>query len=702
MEADFSGWATKAGLECSDGRTIMPDAFKHQDKLKVPLVWQHGHANPENVLGHAILTMRDEGVWTEGFFNNTPSASHARELLLHDDINMLSIWANSLVERGKKVFHGAIREVSLVLAGANPGALIENVTIRHGDGLEDIMEDEVIIYTGLTIEHASVQDDASVSHEDNANEETLQDVFDSMSEKQQAVFAYAVDMAASGTLAQSDIPVSDAVLAHSDEVVEPDADAEPEVEVEADANAEPEVEADANAEPEVEADAAAEPDAEQDNDTDTPTEDSKGNDEMTHSNVFETGDNTPAMVISHADVEGIVGDAMKGGSLRDAVESYALQHGIQDIDILFPEARTLADSPELFSRRTEWVSSVMAKVRKSPFARIKTLSADLTVAEARAKGYVTGELKKEEFFKVSKRVTTPTTIYKKQKLDRDDMVDITDFDVVSWLKGEMRLMLDEELARAILIGDGRSGGDEDKINEDCIRPVATDHELYTTVVYVNLGDASSSIRELLDAIVTNRAKLRGSGTPTLYTTESVIAQIMLLRDTVGRRIYANLAEVADELRVDSIVPVEALEETPATKAILVNLADYVVGADKGGNVSMFDDFDIDYNQYKYLIETRASGALVKLKSALVVMATAAGAVLTVPNAPTFNTTTGVLTIVATTGIVYRNADTDAVLSTGAQTAIAAGATINVSAEPASTLYYISDSDADDWTFTRDA
>jgi HK97 family phage prohead protease len=665
MEPDFSGYATKAGLQCSDGRTIMPGAFKHQDKAKVPLVWQHGHSDPENVLGHAILENRDDGVYAYGYFNNSVKASHAKNLIEHGDITMLSIWANQLVERASKVLHGAIREVSLVLSGANPGALIENVTIRHSDGEDMTLEDEAIIYTGLELEHSEVMETEDVTHEDTTLEdvadvthattedppnpdETIQDIYDSMTDKQKEVLHFMLGQAlesVNADTAQTDMMQQDNV---SEE-------------------------------------------------TET-HENQKGTEEMKH-NVFEKKDETYSL--THSDIQGIIADATKGGSLRDAVESYALAHGIEDIDTLFPDAVALDKVPEFLKRRTEWVSKVLGNTRKSPFSRIKTLSADITVEEARAKGYIKGALKKEEFFGVAKRVTTPTTVYKKQKLDRDDVIDITDFDVVVWLKGEMRLMLDEEIARAILIGDGRDVAHEDKINEGNIRPIAKDHELYATTLYVNLGDASSSISELIDAIILNRASFKGSGLPTLFTTETIIAQFLLLKDTLGRRIYKTLDEIANELRVAEIVPVEVMEEDPDVVAIMVNMMDYIVGATAGGPITMFDDFDIDYNQYKYLIETRMCGALTKLKSAIVVKKTAGTAVLVSPNMPTFNEDTGVLSIVNQTGVVYKNGDTVVNAAGSPYAAIPAGTSITIDATPAAG-YYFATSDNDSWTFTRNA
>ena len=660
MEADFSGYATKAGLKCSDGRTIMPGAFKHQDQMRVPLVWQHGHTDPENVLGHAILENRDDGVYAHGFFNTTAKAVHTKNLLEHGDINMLSIWANELVERAGRVLHGAIREVSLVLSGANPGALIENVTIRHSDGGEDVIDDEVIIYTGIEldvhdeIEHKTEkkqqeleaeqkeekQREFELTHaagDDDEDEETIQDVYESMSDKQKDVLHYMLGQALETT----------------------------------------------------EGGSAEQSNLEQSNETD------QEGSEMSR-NVFEKEEKEESPVLSHSAIKEIVADATRMGSLKDAVEAYAISHGIDNIDVLFPDAQAVGNIPEFLKRQTEWVTKLIGQTRKSPFSRIKTLSADITETEARAKGYITGNLKREEFFGVSKRVTTPTTIYKKQKLDRDDIIDITDFDIVAWLKGEMRLMLDEEIGRAVLIGDGRDVADLDKINEQNIRPIAKDHELYTTTVTVNIDDSNSSVAEIVDSLILNRKYYKGSGLPTMYTTETTIARFMLLKDQVGRRIYRSLDELAAELRLADIVAVEVMEEDPDTLAIIVNPIDYVMGATNGGQVSLFDDFDIDYNQYKYLIETRLCGALVKLKSAIVVKKTGAANVLATPTEPTFNGTDTV-TIPTVTGVVYKDG-AGTTLTSGAKT-VASGATMVVNAVPA-TGYYFATSEEDSWSFTN--
>ena len=602
MEADFSGYATKAGLKCSDGRTIMPDAFKHQDQMTVPLVWQHAHNEPTNVLGHAVLENRPDGVYTYGFFNSTPQGQSAKALVEHGDITFLSIYANQLIERAKQVFHGAIREVSLVLAGANPGAKIDFVAIQHSDGEVENLEDEAIIYTGLTLVHGDAVEEEEEEEEDLAHEDqkTVQDVYDSLSDEQKDVVHFMIGAALEGASAE-----------HS-------------------------------------------------NNEGNDLTHQEGSDNMTH-NVFEkTGAEGAVHTLSHDDMRGIVQDAIKGGSLKDAVQNYAIKHGIENIEVLFPDAKNLSDRPEFDKRRTEWVSGVINGVRHSPFAKVKTQSADLTHDAARAKGYIKGSMKKEEFFSVSKRTTGPTTVYKKQKLDRDDIIDITDFDVVAWMKAEMRMMLEEELARAILISDGRAVDDEDKIKDPVgategtgIRSIANDHELFVATVNVNLDDANSTMLELVDAIIGARALYKGTGTPTFYTTEALITKLLLTRDTLNRRLWKNVAELADELRVSSLVPVEVMEDEPDLVGIMVNLADYNIGADKGGEVNLFDDFDIDYNQYKWLIETRVSGALTKIRSAVVFRKTAAANVLATPDQPAFDGATNTITIPTVTGVDYK-------------------------------------------------
>jgi hypothetical protein len=561
----------------------MPDAFKHQDKETVPLVWQHGHNEPANVLGHAILEHREDGIYAYGFFNDTEQAKNAKTLVAHKDIKSLSIYANQLTEKAKQVLHGFIREVSLVLSGANPGALIDNITLAHADGDMVTLEDEAIIYTGLELNHA----DGAVSTSDGGGSggdqgPTVQEVYDSMSPEQQDVVHYMVSAAlesASQTLSQSD---------DKDDVKDDTKDEENSSELVHDDNNEEEGR------------------------------------RMTR-NVFEQESggkkDKEEHALSHDDIKGIVANAQKTGSLKAAVEEYALQHGIEDIDILFPDARTVTDTPEFDQRRTEWVSGVINGTKHSPFSRIKSIVADITVDEARALGYIKGNLKKEEFFGLVKRVTTPSTVYKKQKLDRDDIVDITDFDVVAWLKAEMRVMLDEELARAVLIGDGRDVADDDKIKDPAganegagIRSIMNDDDLYAAKVDI---DPTDDPNDIVDAVISHMGLYKGSGQPTLYTTLPFVTTMLLARDGMGRRMYRGVGELAAELGVSSIVTVEVMETETDLVGIIVNLRDYTIGADKGGEVNFFDDFDIDYNQYKYLFETRVSGALTKIRSALV-------------------------------------------------------------------------------------
>lgn len=607
MEPDFSGYATKHNLKCSDGRTIRPGAFKHQDKAKVPLVWQHQHDTPDNVLGHAFLTYREEGVWTDAYFNESPSALNAKESVRHGDVNSLSIYANKLVQRGGDVLHGDIKEVSLVLSGANPGAFIEHVYLKHGDGTDEVVEDAAVIYTGLSLEHSDDNHESSeenLAHEEGetavADSTTVKDVFDSMTEEQKNVVYFMIGSAL------EEAGVDDDDLAQSD------------------------------------------------------THDNEEDTVMTR-NVFEQDDNTlnhsgmggqKRPTLTHSQLEEIVTDAKKLGSFRDSFLAHAVDYGIENIDFLFPDPKNLSNAPELISRRMEWVSRVINGVKKSPFSRIKTMSADITHDEARARGYIKGKLKKEEWFALSKRVTTPQTIYKKQKLDRDDIIDITDLDVVAWLKAEMRIMLDEELARAILVGDGREIDSEDKIQPTNIRPIALDDEFYShkVVIPANVtGDA------LVEAVIRNRKFYRGSGNPTFFTTEDLLTDLLLTKDKMGRRQYENQGVLEAQLRVSSIVPVEVLEgqstDDGAILGIMVNLADYTLGADRGGAISMFDDFDIDYNQYKYLMETRCSGALTKFKSAIV-LTRATGATMVTPVVPNFDPATDTITIPVVSGVVY--------------------------------------------------
>jgi hypothetical protein len=656
---DFSGWASKYGIKCSDGRTILPNAFAHQDQERLPLVWQHGHNSPENVLGHGILEHRNEGPYIYGYFNETTQGQNAKTLVEHEDISHLSIFANSLVEKAKQVSHGMIREVSLVLAGANPGALIDNIEIAHSDGEVVTIADEAIIYTGLELEHADNDDDDTETEttqtEDNEEEETVQDVYESMSPEQQEVVHFMVGAALEST-----------GVAHSD-TTETSTSEEEVV-------------------------------THEDKDTET-----MGRNVFEQTNEAANGSG-PRHVLSHDAMRGIAADAVKRGSLKEAVEDYAFKHGIENIDTLFPDARSVTDTPEFDKRRTEWVSQVLGKTRKSPFSRIKSITADITHAEARAKGYIKGTLKKEEFFGLVKRVTTPSTIYKKQKLDRDDIIDITDFDVVLWLKAEMRLMLDEEMARAVLIGDGRDVDDDDKIRDPKgatdgagIRSILHDDDLYAATITIDVdGDLRKT--DLVDKILDSMRFYKGSGLPTFYTTLPVMTQMLLSRDTQGRRYYRTATDLAAELGVDQVVNVEVMEDEPDLVGIIVNLQDYTLGADRGGEVSFFDDFDIDYNQYKYLIEARASGALTKIRSALVVRQAAAGATKVTPNEPTFDSETSQITIVDTTGVTYRRGDNNqAVTAAGSPYTVAEGVDLTIYAV-ANASYFFENNVEDEWTF----
>jgi len=648
----------------------MPDAFKHQDKTRVPLVWQHGHNEPSNVLGYADLEHREDGVYAYGFFNDTDQAKNAKVLVQHGDIKSLSIYANQLTEKAKQVLHGFIRELSLVLSGANPGALIDNITLAHSDGELVTLDDEAIIYTGLEISHADgdasdSEDEEEIEHQDDSEDgPTVQEVYDSMTPEQKDVVHYMVGAALeldagevdTGEVEQSatsDDEESESVLAHHD-------------------------------------------------DTDNNEEEGR---RMTR-NVFEQssgGTQEEEHVLSHDAIKGIVADAQRTGSLKEAVEHYALKHGIDNIETLFPDAKSVTDSPELDQRRVEWVANVMNGTKHSPFSRIKSLVADITFDEARARGYIKGNFKKEEWFSVSKRSTSPSTVYKKQKLDRDDVVDITDFDIVMWLKAEMRLMLDEELARAILIGDGRDVDDDDKIKDPAgasegagIRSILHDHDLYAATI--NVDDSAPPI-DVVDAVIGSMQYYKGSGSPTFYTTIQTLTTLLLARNNDGIRFWKTPGELASEMGVQNIVTVEVMEGEADLIGIIVNLKDYTVGADKGGEVNFFDDFDIDYNQYKYLYETRVSGALTKIRSALVVMRAPAGTTLATAQKPDFDGTTVV--VKTTPNVTYKNKATGTTLTTGAPVALASGESLTVQAEPNSGYYFANNQD-DEWTFRNTA
>ena len=565
---DFSGWATKNNLLCSDGRTILKDAFKNDDGVTVPLVWNHQHNDPSNILGHALLENRDEGVYAYCKFNDSEPGKNAKLLVEHGDVSALSIYANQLKQQGGNVLHGAIREVSLVLAGANPGAFIDSV-ISHSEDVDD----EAIIYTGenICLAHAEKQMEETTKvmeekkemapetkTEEPKKEKTVQDVFNTLNEEQKKV-----------------------VYALIGQVIE---------------------------------------EAENKSSKENETKDIEGGKKEMKHNVFENDKENQENVLQHSDIEAIFADAKRYGSLKDSV----LQHGITNIDYLFPEDKNVTATPEFIKRDMGWVEKVMKSVHHTPFSRIRSTFANITEEDARAKGYIKGKLKKDEVFSLLKRSTTPTTVYKKQKLDRDDAVDITDFDVVAWLKSEMRMMLDEELARAFLIGDGRISSSDDKINEQNIRPIYNDDDLYTVKAVIEVSQtatAEEKTKAFIKSVIKNRKEYKGTGSPTLYTTEDVVSDCLLLEDANGRFIYDNIDKLKNVLRVADIVTVPVMEGAKGKNqgdllAILVNLADYNVGADKGGAVNMFDDFDIDYNAQKYLIETRCSGALVKPYSAI--------------------------------------------------------------------------------------
>ena len=600
MPYDFEGWATKNDLKCSDGLVVRKDAFRVNDGKKVPMVWNHQHNAINQVLGHAILENREEGVYARCSFNDTMAGQDAKKIVQHGDIVGLSIWANNLHQVGNDILHGVIREVSLVLAGANPGAFIESV-LSHSEPLGD-EEDECILYTGEgVIIHSAIEEDKKEdkkmpeekdkkedeSKKKDEDGKTVQEIVNSMNDEQKAAVGLLIEEA-----------IKEAKNKPGEE---------------------------------------------------NPPVEKKEEKEMKH-NMFE-GANKEGSHISHSDMEQILKDAKKCGSLKEAVnyhiENGVLAHsidttgmetakgnqtyGFNDPSMLFPDYKSLNNPPEWIKREQDWVTKLMSKVHHTPFSRIKSVYANITEDEARAKGYIKGKMKKEEVFTTLKRTTDPQTIYKKQKMDRDDIIDITDFDVVAWIRAEMRVMLEEEIARAALIGDGRSSDAEDKIQEFHIRPVAKDVPLYNTIIKVDVAadaDESEIAKATIKAMIRGRKSFKGSGKPDFWTTEDVVTEMLLLEDGIGHTIYKTETELATKLRVNEIIPVEVMEDQTIKYnpgdgekdypllGVVVNMADYNIGADKGGEVNMFDDFDIDYNQQKYLIETRISGALVKPFSAL--------------------------------------------------------------------------------------
>lgn len=552
---DFSGWATKNNLKCSDGRVILQDAFKHNDGNTVPLVWNHQHNESNNILGHAMLENRQEGVYAYCKFNDTEAGKNAKILVEHGDVSALSIYANQLRQQGSNVMHGEIREVSLVLAGANPGAFIDSI-IKHGE----TSDMEAIIYTGEELCHGEEANKEDNKTDGNKTEKTVQDVFDTLNEEQKTVVYALIGQA-----------------------------------------------------------------LESDQETQNENNKKNGGEETMKHNLFDNESNeNKGEVLTHAEMQNIIGDAKRYGSMRES----ALQHGITDIEYLFPDAKTINGTPEFIKRDTGWVANVMGGVHHTPFSRIKSMFADITGDEARALGYIKGNLKKEEVFSLLKRTTDPQTIYKKQKLHRDDVIDITDFDVVAWLKAEMRMMLDEEIARAVLIGDGRLSSSDDKIQETHIRPIWTDSELYTInhlLTFKSADTADARAKAFIKGAIKSRKEYKGSGQPSLYCTEDILTDCLLLEDNNGRIIYDSEDKLRTALRVKEIITVPVMEGAKRNVSgdrflmgLIVNLKDYNIGADKGGAVNMFDDFDIDYNAQKYLIETRCSGALIKPKSAIAI------------------------------------------------------------------------------------
>lgn len=568
---DFSGWATRNDLKCSDGRIIRKDAFKNDDGQIRPLIWMHQHNDPGNTLGHALLENRDGGVYAYCTFNDTPNGHLAKELVNHGDVTSLSIYANQLKQNGPDVVHGSIREVSLVLAGANPGAFIDSV-MKHSDGTDE----EAVIYTGEKLElfHEDREEDEpmktfnnteTIEHADGDKEETVADVFNTLTDKQK-----------------------DVVYALIGQALETD---------------------------------------------DTTDEDDEEENEVKH-NVFDQDTQNEENVLSHDAMNAIIGDAKRYGSMKESFLAHAEEYGIGNLEYLFPEDKNvLGNTPIFIQRDMGWVNDLMGSVHHSPFSRIKSLFADITEDDARAKGYIKGKLKKEEFFSLMKRTTVPTTIYKKQKMDRDDVIDITDFDVIAWLKTEMRMMLNEEIARAALVGDGRLASSDDKINEQNIRPIWTDADLFTIKAPFTVSAGASEddkAKAFIRVCIKARKDYKGSGNPILFTTEDIVTDCLLLTDEMGRDLYESVEKLATKLRVRKIVTVPVMEgltrkgtgddsaSTYSLYGIIVNPTDYNIGADRGGAINMFDDFDIDYNQQKYLIETRCSGALIRPYSAIAV------------------------------------------------------------------------------------
>nr|DAG00133.1 MAG TPA: major capsid protein [Siphoviridae sp. ctTPJ4] len=587
MKFDFSGWATKNDLTCSDGRTIKHNAFKENDGQRVPLVWQHGHQTVDNVLGHALLENRDEGVYAYCALNDTPAADNAKELVKHGDVKALSIYANRLDQRGADVIHGNIVEVSMVLSGANPGALIDNVALEHSDGSWTESEDEAIIYSGLTLSHDSgditedtySMDDDEVYDED--DDMTVADVLETLDDDQRLAVAALIEEI-SGDVDDEDEDYDDDEYDVDDEDYDED----------------------------------YEEDAEHGD---------FGGDTLMHSNIFE-GDALYSVgpQLSHAEEEQIFAEArMPGMTLRSAVLAHAADYGIKNPELLFPDATNLDPEPQRIMRENSWVSRVLQGSKHTPFSRVKTQWSNLTADELRAKGYVKASRKKDVVYEVANRKTEPTTVYNKTKIDRDDVLDITTFNVVAWMQQNLRYSLEEELARAVLIGDGRQVSDENKIKEANIRPIWTDDELFSHKVLI---DKDAKTADIIDAVRRSRKFYKGSGSPVLFTTNAFVCDMLEIKDLNQRYVYETKQAVANALNVSDVIEVEVMEgakrevggKTQNLLGIIVNMQDYTMGSDKGGETSFFEQFDIDFNQQKYLLEARCSGALTKYKSAIVI------------------------------------------------------------------------------------
>ena len=670
---DFAGWATKNDLRCTDGRTIKSGAFKHMDKITVPLVWMHQHKDAENVLGHATLEDRAFGVYTYGFFNHSERGQHMKKAVQNGDIVSMSIYANNLTEKvtrsGRDVMHGDIKEVSLVLAGANPGAFIETVSLHHGENAEEYL-DEANIYTGLALIHGDDIDwevdmgtkteaeleaeKAETLEHAEATAEDIKAVFENFDEKEKAVVyfmlgdaaarATAEAKAAEGTAEHDGLKNREDFLAHLNTTL---------------------------------------------------TEGFAHMDDATR-NLFETqGEVAKGGKLSHDGFKSLMGDAKKAGTFKEAVLQHADEYGIRDIELLFPDAKQIG-APEVYSRRMGWVPKLLSGTKHTPFAKVKSVVFDITEEDARARGYIKGNQKKDEVVNLMKRTTGPATIYKKQKLDRDDIIDIdiTDINVVAWLKAEIRTMLEEEIARAILFGDGRSASSEDKVKDpmgansgDGIRSIVNDSDFYAIK-----GDlpANVSPKDAVKGIIRLRSKWRGTGKPTLWISDSFLTDIMLEEDKFGRSLYETEQALADKLRVDEIVTVDIIDDLENLFAVVVNPVDYSIGTNRGGELTSFEDFDIDFNQHKYLMETRLSGALTKPFSAIVIRRVQ-GTLATVTN-PSFDGETNTITIPTVTGVIYQiNGETvtgDKVITQTTE--------VNAVADEG---YYLAPNTTREWTYT---